>query len=75
MLVHGVAPACSLLSIMIPILKSKRGQKCSSDNYRAIALSSLIGKILDTIEAVGLFRSLMQIRSQHLSTIYKHNLS
>ena len=27
------------------------------------------------LEAVGLFRSLMQIRSQHLSTIYKHNLS
>ena len=27
------------------------------------------------IEAVGLFRSLMQIRSQHLSTIYEHNLS
>ena len=34
---------------MIPIPKSKRGQKCSSDNYRAIALSSLIGKILDTV--------------------------
>ena len=49
MLVHGVAPAGLLLSTMIPIPKSKRGQKCSSDNYRAIALSSLIGKILDTI--------------------------
>ena len=46
---HGVAPAGLLLSTMIPIPKSKRGQKCSSDNYRAIALSSLIGKILDTI--------------------------
>ena len=34
---------------MIPIPKSKRGQKCSSDNYSAIARSSLIGKILDTI--------------------------
>ena len=31
--------------------------------------------IIDSVEAVGLFRSLMQIRSQHLSTIYKHNLS
>ena len=49
MLVHGVAPAGLLLSTMVPIPKSKRGQKCSSDNYRAIALSSLIGKILDTI--------------------------
>ena len=34
---------------MIPIPKSKRGQKCSSDNYRAFALSSLIGRLLDTI--------------------------
>ena len=44
MLVPGL-----LLSTMILIPKSKRGQKCSFDNYRAIALSSLIRKILDTI--------------------------
>ena len=31
MLVHGVAPAGLILSTMIPIPKSKRGQKCSSD--------------------------------------------
>ena len=45
MLVHCVAPAGLLLSTMIPIPKSKRGQKCSSDNYREIALGSLIGNI------------------------------
>ena len=49
MLVHGVANADLLLSTMLPFLKSKRGQKYSSDNYCAIALSSLIGKILNTI--------------------------
>ncbi len=34
---------------MIPIPKHKRQSLCNSDNYRAIALSSIIGKILDWI--------------------------
>ena len=70
MLVHGVTPAGLLLSTMIP--KSKRGQKCSSDNYRAIALNSLIGKIFDTIILKEQCKSLMtdslQFRFKEMSS-------
>ncbi len=34
-----------LLGTMVPIPKNKRQSLCNSDNYRAIALSSIIGKI------------------------------
>ena len=33
----------------MPIPKNKRGNKCDSNNYRQIAISSLLGKIFDTI--------------------------
>ena len=47
MLVHGTAPAGLLLSTLVPLLKNKRGNKCDSNNYRAIAISSLLGKLFD----------------------------
>ena len=37
------------LSTIVPILKNKRGNKCDSSNYRAIAISSLFGKLLDML--------------------------
>ena len=43
MLSHGTAPAGFLLSTMVPLIKNKRGNKCDSNNYRAIAISSLLG--------------------------------
>ena len=49
MLSHGTAPAGLLLSTMVPLIKNKRGNKCDSNNYRAIAISSLLGKLFDTI--------------------------
>ncbi len=49
MLIHGISPESMLLGTMIPIPKNKRQSLCNSDNYRAIALSSIIGKILDWI--------------------------
>ena len=49
MLTHGVVPQGLLLSTLVPIPKNKRGNKCDSNNYRQIAISSLIGKIFDTI--------------------------
>ena len=49
MLVHGTAPAGLLLSTLVPLLKNKRGNKCDSNNYRAIAISSLLGKLFDII--------------------------
>ena len=34
---------------LVPILKNKRGNKTGSNNYRAIAISSLLGKLFDLI--------------------------
>ena len=48
MLVHGTAPA-GLLSTLVPLIQNKRGNKCDSNNYRAIAISSLLGKLFDII--------------------------
>ena len=49
MLIHGVAPGGLLLSTLVPIPKNKRGSKTDSNNYRAIAISSLLGKLFDLI--------------------------
>ena len=51
MLTHGVAPSGLLLSTstMIPVPKDKRASKSDSNNYRAIAISSISGKIFDSI--------------------------
>ena len=49
MLSHGFVPSGLLISTLIPIPKNKKKSINSSDNYRAIALSSIIGKVLDNI--------------------------
>jgi len=49
MLIHGVAPLTMLYSTVIPIPKDKRKSLNNSENYRAITLSSVLGKILDRI--------------------------
>ncbi len=45
MTVHGVSPDSMINGTIIPIPKGKRKLFCCSDNYRAITLSSIIGKI------------------------------
>ena len=49
MLSHGGAPSGLLLSTTVHVLKDKRGNKSDSSNYRAIAISSILGKLLDSI--------------------------
>ena len=49
MLIHGIAPSGLLLSTLVPIPKNKRGNRCNSDNYRQIAISSILGKLFDII--------------------------
>ena len=49
MLVHGIALGGLLLSTLVPIPKNKSGNKFDSSNDRAIAISSLLGKIFDII--------------------------
>ena len=38
-----------MISVLIPIIKDKLGEITSSDNYRSIALSSLILKVFDYV--------------------------
>ena len=59
MLSHGVAPTGLLLSTVVPVSKDKRGSKSDSNNYRAIAISSILGKLFDSFI----------IKDQHLSLI------
>ena len=49
MLMHGVSTAGLLISSLVPIPKNKRGNKGDSENYRQIAISSLMGKLFDSI--------------------------
>ena len=48
-LVHGHVSSVIMVSTVIPLIKDKLGDICSSNNYRSIALSSLILKIFDWI--------------------------
>ena len=48
-LVHGHVTLFLLLATLVPIIKDKLGSISSSKNYRSIAMSSLILKLLDWI--------------------------
>ena len=41
--------ACLFLSTLVPLITDKLSDRCSSKNYRSIAISSLILKILDWV--------------------------
>ena len=49
MIVHGTSPVLLVTGLMVPIPKDKKKSLCSSDNYRAIALSSILCKVLDLV--------------------------
>ena len=48
-LIHGHVSQVLLLATMVPLIKNKLGDAETSDNYRSIALSSVILKIFDWI--------------------------
>ena len=49
MLVHGFIPRIFLICSLVPIVKNANASKANSENYRLIAISSLLLKILDHI--------------------------
>ncbi len=49
MINHCFAPDNFRLSTLVPIPKNKRKSINASNNYRAIALSSVFGKLLDNV--------------------------
>ena len=48
-LIHGHITSNLMMSTIIPIVKDKLGEICSSNNYRSIAISSLILKVFDWV--------------------------
>ena len=46
-LIHGHVPEILLLATLVPIVKDKLCDLCSSANYRSIAISSIILKLMD----------------------------
>ena len=48
-LIHGNTSSVLLLATLVPIIKDKMGDMCSSKNYRSIAISSLVLKIIDWV--------------------------
>ena len=49
MFLHGHAPESFVDTIIIPLVKDKKESLQSSDNYRPIALTSTLSKVLETI--------------------------
>ena len=47
MIYHGFAPQSFIRADIIPIAKGSKGSFTSSDKYRSIAMSSVIGKTID----------------------------
>ena len=47
--IHGHVTESLLVATLVPIVKDKLAELCSSKNYRSIAISSLILKLLDWI--------------------------
>ena len=48
-LVHGALPDSMLSVILVPVIKSKTGRISSKDNYRPIALASVVSKVLEIV--------------------------
>ena len=48
-LIHGHVSQVLRLATMVPLIKNKLGDSETSDNYRSIAMSSVILKIVDWI--------------------------
>ena len=47
MLIHDVSPSELLIGTMVSLQKDKRKVHHSTDNYRALTLGSIIGKLYD----------------------------
>lgn len=48
-MVHGYLPDSMMTVLLVPVVKDKAGKVCSSDNYRPIALASVLCKVVEQI--------------------------
>jgi hypothetical protein len=72
MLVHGHQPTALLMATIASVPKDSRGNMCSDANYRGIALSSSIGKVLDRL---FIYKNLQNLCTSDLQFAYKKKLS
>ena len=49
MLSHSYVPNEMLVSSIVPVPKNVKKSLCSTDNYRSIAIGSILSKVLDNI--------------------------
>ena len=64
MLTHNYVPCSRLTSTIIPIPQNRRKSLNDSDNYRAIALSSILGRLLDWVILLSCDKALSSNDSQ-----------
>ena len=72
MLVHGFSPNSMLVGSMVPIPKDKRQLVCTSENFRAITLGSIVTKLFDV---VILSKEQNALATSHLQFGFKQNMS
>ena len=67
-MIHGYQPQALLIATISSIPKNRRSNLCDDSNYRGIALSSAIGKILDII---FLIKNETQLKTSELQFAFK----
>ena len=72
LLIHGHISPLVLISTIVPLVKDKLGDVNSSNNYRSIALSSLILKVFDWVVILAFEKNLT---TDELQFGYKQNTS
>ena len=48
-MVHGFLPESMMSVVLIPIIKDKKANISSIDNYRPVAIASVVSKVLERI--------------------------
>ena len=70
-LIHSHLPADFMLSFIVPLVKDKKGDITSKDNYRPIALTNILSKVL---ELIILVRCETYLETSHNQFGYKKGL-
>ena len=51
---HGTLPDSMLSVVLVPVIKDKSGKVGSIDNYRPIALASILSKVLEKLVTLSM---------------------
>jgi hypothetical protein len=49
MLIHGHLPSTFMETVILPVIKNKRGDITNKDNYRPIAITNIFSKVFETV--------------------------